>query len=253
MVIDENPGVEKRVNTVQNEKKKSSNAKIRGPYNAYTPYKIQCLIDLLFLCGYSARKAALELVFAMRTAQHYCRQYRLEDKVLPGIKPQSGRAPKKLFPKHTKSLVDYFDQRVTATLWQARDELYEKFSVSVSLTAVHNHLVNDCTVTFKKLEKLPVARITPRVISLRKQMVEDWERDLNMDCMKNCVLIDETRFNLHLRRNFGRSKIGTSAKAVVLTNRGIDYYLWCYLSWGYSRFDFKKTSICSSPKEKKEK
>ena len=52
-------------------------------------------------------------------------------------------------------------------------------------------------------------------------MVEEWERDLNMDYMKNCVFIDEAGFNMHIRRNFGRSKIGTPAKAVVPTNRGI--------------------------------
>ncbi|KAG2218177.1 hypothetical protein INT45_003603 [Circinella minor] len=190
--IDENASVEKRVNTIW------------------------------YFCGYSARKAELELGFAVRTAQHYCHQYRLdEDKVLPGKKSQSGGAPKKLFPEHTKFLIEYFEERVTATLWQAGDELCEKFSISVSLIAVHNHLVNHCTVTFKKLEKLPATIITPRVINLLKQVVEEWERDLNMDYMKNCVFIDKAGFNMHLRRNFGRPKIGTPAKAVVPTNRGI--------------------------------
>ncbi|KAI9271949.1 hypothetical protein BDA99DRAFT_534419 [Phascolomyces articulosus] len=164
MEIDANATVENRVKDIRNEKKKStSTAKIRGPYNSYTPHKIQSLIDLVFLCGYSARRAALELGFAVRTAQHYCRQYRLdEDKVLPGKKPQSGGAPKKLFAEHTKFLADYFDGNITATLWQARDELCEKFNISISLAAVHNHLVRHCTVTFKKLEKLPAARVTSR-------------------------------------------------------------------------------------------
>ncbi|KAI7848096.1 hypothetical protein BDC45DRAFT_561879 [Circinella umbellata] len=51
--IDENASVEKRVNTVQKEKKKSNNTKIRGPYKACTPYKLQCLIDLVFLWLFS--------------------------------------------------------------------------------------------------------------------------------------------------------------------------------------------------------
>ncbi|KAI8880625.1 hypothetical protein K501DRAFT_275402 [Backusella circina FSU 941] len=113
----------------------------------------------------SVRKAALDLGFAVRTAQHYCRQYRLDDdKVLPGKTPQSGGAPKKFFAEHTKFLTDFFDENVTGTLWKARDALCEKFELSVSLAAIHNHLVGHCTVTVKKLEKLPAARITPRVI-----------------------------------------------------------------------------------------
>ena len=135
------------------------------------------------------------------------------------LSPEDPR--KKLFAEQTKFLIDYFDENITATLWQARDELCEKFNISVSLAAVHNHLVNHCTVTFKKLEKLPAARITPQVINLRKQVIEDWERDPSMDFMKNCVFIDKVDFNMHLRRNFGRSKIGTPAKAVVPTNRGV--------------------------------
>ncbi|KAI7846799.1 hypothetical protein BDC45DRAFT_542505 [Circinella umbellata] len=76
------------------EKKKPSSTKIRRPYNAYTSYKIQCLIDLVFLCGYSARKVGLELGLAVRTAQHYYYQYRLdEDKVLPGKKASTYFTP----------------------------------------------------------------------------------------------------------------------------------------------------------------
>ena len=39
--------------------------------------------------------------------------------------------------------------------------------------------------------------------------------------MQNCVFIDKARFNIHFRRNFARSKIGTPAKAVVPINRGV--------------------------------
>lgn len=67
--------VEKAVATVKKSQKKTSNAMTRGPYNTYLPHKIQELINLIFLCGYSARKAAFGLGFAVRTAQHYCRQY----------------------------------------------------------------------------------------------------------------------------------------------------------------------------------
>ncbi|KAI8885227.1 hypothetical protein K501DRAFT_180496, partial [Backusella circina FSU 941] len=59
-----------------------------------------------------------------RAAQHYCRQYRLDDdKVLSGKNTQSGDIPKKLFAKYTKFLTDLFDENATGTLWQARGAL----------------------------------------------------------------------------------------------------------------------------------
>jgi hypothetical protein len=42
-----------------------------------------------------------------------------------------------------------------------------------------------------------------------------------MKWLENCVFIDEASFNIHLRRNFGRSKRGQPAKAKVPSNRGI--------------------------------
>lgn len=42
-----------------------------------------------------------------------------------------------------------------------------------------------------------------------------------MDWHENCVFIDEACFNMHIRRNFGRSKRGVPDKAVNLANRGI--------------------------------
>lgn len=42
-----------------------------------------------------------------------------------------------------------------------------------------------------------------------------------MDWLRNCVFIDEAGFNMHIRRNFGRSKRGLPTKIVLPSNRGI--------------------------------
>ncbi|KAI8880293.1 hypothetical protein K501DRAFT_191568, partial [Backusella circina FSU 941] len=132
--------------------------------------------------------------------------------------------------------------------------LREKFELSVSLAAIHNHLVGHCTVTVKKLEKLPVARITPRLINIRRQVVEDWEKDPEMDFMKNCIFIDEAGFNLHLRRNFGRSKIGTPAKAVIPTNRGISITIFgAIYHGGILDLTLRRPQPVSQPKKRKRK
>jgi hypothetical protein len=42
-----------------------------------------------------------------------------------------------------------------------------------------------------------------------------------MNWDNNCVFIDEAGFNMHIRRNFGRSKRGIPAKTLLPSNRGI--------------------------------
>lgn len=57
--------------------------------------------------------------------------------------------------------------------------------------------------------------------NLRKERVLEWKADKNMDCENNCIFIDESDFNVHIRRNFDRSKRGTLAKTLLPSNRGI--------------------------------
>jgi hypothetical protein len=83
-------------------------------------------------------------------------------------------------------------------------------------------LVQKCRLTLKKLEKLPAARNADRVINLRKEKVEEWEAMQDLDFACNCVFIDESGFNLHIQRNFGRSLKGTPAKGTVPTGRGVN-------------------------------
>jgi hypothetical protein len=73
----------------------------------------------------------------------------------------------------------------------------------------------------QKLEKLPAARNSDRVLKLRRERIEEWEANPELDYRKNCVFIDEAGFNLHIQRNYGRSRKGTPAKGIVPTAKGI--------------------------------
>jgi hypothetical protein len=73
----------------------------------------------------------------------------------------------------------------------------------------------------KKLQKLPAARNSNRVLRLRKEKVEDWESTPDLDFTRNCVFIDEAGFNLHTQRNYGRSRNGTPAKGTIPTAKGV--------------------------------
>lgn len=74
MVVTPIASTETAVKVVQKAKKISRNSKTRGPVT-YSPHKIQELIDFVLHSGFSARKAAFELGFAVRISQYYCRLY----------------------------------------------------------------------------------------------------------------------------------------------------------------------------------
>jgi hypothetical protein len=76
-------------------------------------------------------------------------------------------------------------------------------------------------VTVKKLQKLPAARNSDRVLKLRRERIEQWEAIAELDYGKNCVFIDEAGFNLHTQRNYSRCRKGTPAKGIVPTTKGI--------------------------------
>jgi hypothetical protein len=133
----------------------------------------------------------------------------------------AGRKPK-LTEVHSQFLICYVDEHPTAILTDIRRNLCDAFTgLTISISALHRHLVEKCKLTVKKLEKLPAARNSDRVLKLRREKIEEWEAIPELDYAKNCVFIDEAGFNLHTQRNYGRSRKGTPAKGIVPTAKGI--------------------------------
>jgi hypothetical protein len=107
-------------------------------------------------------------------------------------------------------------------------------------------------LTLKKLEKLPAARNSDRVLRVRKEKVEEWEANPEIDYSKNCVFIDEAGFNLHTQRNYGRSRKGTSAKGIVPTAKGITITILGAISQaGVIDISLKKPQAVSISKKRK--
>jgi hypothetical protein len=64
-------------------------------------------------------------------------------------------------------------------------------NLSISISTLHKHLVQECKLTLEKPEKLPAASNSDRVIRLRRKKVEEWEATPELDYGKNCIFIDE--------------------------------------------------------------
>ena len=74
---------------------------------------------------------------------------------------------------HSQFLIEYIDKNPTSVLVDIKEKLCAFQGLSISVSALHKHLVHKCKVTLKRLEKLPAARNTDRVISSQKEKVEE--------------------------------------------------------------------------------
>ncbi|KAG2208189.1 hypothetical protein INT45_001260, partial [Circinella minor] len=206
---------------------KSTAAKsTRGTYRSYTLLQVQELLDLVIEEGISARQAGLAVGIVVRTAQHYVKTYRDdEEKRLPGTKKASrlGGNNRKLEPRHTDFLCRYYNNNTAAVLWEARDALISTFPdiKSITLSGLHKHLVQHASLTLKKLDPIVAPRTSESTLNQRREKILQWLDDKEMDWFNNCVFIDEAGFNMHIRRNFGRSKRGLPAKVVLPANKDI--------------------------------
>ncbi|ORE08860.1 hypothetical protein BCV72DRAFT_322519, partial [Rhizopus microsporus var. microsporus] len=137
----------------------------------------------------------------------------------------------KLTEEHSKFLVDYIKKNTTAILDELKLKLCEKFEgLKISTSTIHRHLVHKHNITLKKLEKIPAARNSDRVIALRKAIIEQYKSVADMDFSKDCVFIDEAGFNLHTQRNHGRSLKGTPTKSTVPTEKRITFTILSAIS-----------------------
>jgi transposase len=240
---------------VESSTERHQSRKVRGPYRRYTEHQIEQLFDYVIEQGKTAKEAALLTGINVRTAQHYIKTYNDDDeRRLPvsGRKPGAGRKPK-LTDDHSQFLISYADEHPTAILLDIRQALCAAFpEVSISISTLHRHLIEKCKVTLKKLEKIPAARNSERVLKLRKERIEEWEATSELDFAKNCVFIDESGFNLYTQRNYGRSRRGTPAKGIVPTAKGVTITILGAISQaGVIDISLKKPQAVSASKKRK--
>ena len=102
--------------------------------------------------GKTAKEATLITGINIRTAQHYIKKYNDDDeRHLPdGYRKPRVRHLRKLTDAYSHFLMEYVDMHPTAVL-DIRDKLCQNFrGLSISVSALHRHLVQKCAVTLNK-------------------------------------------------------------------------------------------------------
>ncbi|CEG78596.1 hypothetical protein RMATCC62417_13175 [Rhizopus microsporus] len=77
--------------------------------------------------------------------------------------------------------------------------------LEISMTTFYRYIKRYCTLSFKRLEKIPEKRNSEDVRLQRREFVQMCLEDKQMgfEKKKNCVFLDEAGFNLHITRNRG--------------------------------------------------
>ncbi|KAG2192272.1 hypothetical protein INT47_003861 [Mucor saturninus] len=189
----------------------------------YKDEQIGMFIDLI-AAGSDVKSACNSTGIRLHSGYNYRKKYR-EDPEL-GIPERKKRGPKgsrfKLKVRHADWIIKYIDKRPTAVLAQVLEDLTNHFSdenIQVSKSALHRFMREKCALSMKRLEKIPARRNHIDVITQRRESVEEWIANEDMNFEKNCVFIDEAGFNINITRNRGWSKKGKPAKAIVPTSR----------------------------------
>lgn len=159
----------------------------------------------------------------------------------------------KLKDIHADFIIKHIDVHSTANLMQIKDLLCEEFpGLEISKSALHRFMKNVCTLSMKRLEKIPAKRNDPDTIENRKTTVEFRIANTDMDFEKNCVFLDEAGCNLNITRNRGWSKKGKPAKTIVPSARGISITILGAISAdGVIDISLRKPTSAVSKKKRK--
>ncbi|KAG2217216.1 hypothetical protein INT45_013961 [Circinella minor] len=173
-------------------------------HQVYRDPEIIQLIDRIQNITLNAAEAGRDLMIPERTAQRYWKRFVDGEPYLPSTMGKSPSPSPTLQPIHTAFLQAYYDTKSDATLKEAQQTLAEKFKISITQSGLQKHLYRNSDET----------------IAARMNWAHAFESS-GIDYYK-CIFIDEAGFNMYIKRNFGRSKRGTPAKALVSKSRGVN-------------------------------
>jgi transposase len=176
--------------------------------------------------GKSVNSAAVIFGIPKSTAHDILRRY--EETGQAAQTKRGGARSTKLTHQAIQALLDWVDNEADITLRTAKERLLSGFGISVSLKTISSALTKS-GFTLKLLRTIPVSRNSPEVICARRTYANTFMSDTPID-RRNIIWVDETGFNLHLRRKYGRAMAGLRANVVVANNRGINISICAAMS-----------------------
>lgn len=161
------------------------------------------------------------------TARKWVTEYNKDpEKKIPVKKTNrtANRPPSQLNETHKAYVTNFFDDNPTATIDDAVYNLVKSFEgLQIKKSRVAEFMKDECNLSLKAITRHPVARNSERTLQLRKEFVQEWVEQKGMLYMQNCVFLDESGFDINMRRTRGWSKQGTQAVIETPSARGASH------------------------------
>ncbi|KAG0735119.1 hypothetical protein G6F32_012658 [Rhizopus arrhizus] len=119
----------------------------------------------------------------------------------PPKKNKTGRQQaSQLNDQHKKQLVDFYDEKPTATIEDGVEELIKIFEgLAIKNSRVAEFMKDECNLSIKSVTRHSAERNSPKTIKARAVWVAEWSAK-EIDYYNNCIFIDESGFNLNMTR-----------------------------------------------------
>ncbi|KAI7869934.1 hypothetical protein BDF14DRAFT_1722050, partial [Spinellus fusiger] len=109
--------------------------------------------------------------------------------------------------------IRYFDDKQRATLQDAVDDLKKSFKgIEIQKSRVAEFMKEKCSLLYKKKRIFCHSVVTNSIAQLKKRAigVEEWTRK-EMHYLENCILLDESGFNINMSCGKNWSRCGEPA------------------------------------------
>lgn len=171
---------------------------------------------LLSSPGKSIASAALAFGIPRSTAYDIKRRYDSTGQMTRAAK--GGAINTKISSSALQALLDWVDNEADVTLRSLSSKILAQFGITLSMSTISRVLTKN-GFTLKLLRTIPECRNSPDVIAARRCYANELMSNPPID--RRCIIwVDETGFNLHLRRKYGRAPSGLRANVVVANSRG---------------------------------
>ncbi|KAG1470469.1 hypothetical protein G6F56_002669 [Rhizopus delemar] len=128
-------------------------------------------------------------------------------------------APGLIMANHSQFIENLVERRSECTLEEVslllQEEFPKDFERSLSVSAVHKHLISKLNFTLKKAEVYSERRNHEEIRQKRYDYVNKIVTEERVHYGQNCVFVDETGFNLNVNRTQARARRNEPARIVV--------------------------------------
>ncbi|KAI8047840.1 uncharacterized protein B0P05DRAFT_642167 [Gilbertella persicaria] len=126
-----------------------------------------------------------------------------------------------LTEEHETTAINFIDANPSATIVEVTEHLSTQFhDLKVSRSTVYNFMRSECNLSLKKADFHSIERNSSAKIEERHDWVCKWE-NTDMNFLTNCMFLDESAFDINMKRSRAWSKKGSRAIVTRPTTRAL--------------------------------